>query len=356
MNPPPARQYLLGLTLDELRHWCAERDLPAFRAAQILEWVYTHGVASFDTMTNLPKDLRAELPRHFDIYQSEIAACQESTDSTIKLLLRWPDAATSECVLIPERDRRTACISSQVGCPVGCTFCASGLGGLVRQLTAGQIVEQALRIRARGGPDDRLHRVVFMGLGEPLANYDNVLAAIRILHAEWGLHVGARKITLSTVGLPKQIRRLAREQLPINLAISLHATTDELRRRLIPWAERVPVAELLDAARDYFDRTHREITLEYVMLAGTNMRPADADRLARICRTLRANVNLIAYNPVAELGYDRPTPGDLREFVRALRAKGVNAHVRQSRGLDIDAACGQLRRKQAESATPSTEA
>lgn len=296
-------------------------------------------------MTNLPKALRDRLSESLTIRQAEVIQEQHATDETLKRLLQWPDGTTSECVMIPDQDRRTACISTQVGCPAGCRFCASGVGGLQRQLTAGQIVEQALNVRDLCG-DDRLTNVVFMGIGEPLANYDATVRAIRTINAPWGLGIGARRITVSTVGLPGQMRRLADENLQITLALSLHAPVDELRRELIPWAERVSIDELVDAARYYFDRTGREVTLEYILLGGVNDSAELAQRLAALTKQMRANVNLIPYNPVAGMPYERPREQDVKRFLSTLRDRAVNAHIRRSRGLDIDAACGQLRRRQ----------
>jgi 23S rRNA (adenine2503-C2)-methyltransferase len=364
-SPLPSRRYLLGTPLDTFAAWCDEHDLPAYRAKQVYEWVYARGADSFETMTNVSKPLRAMLAEHWSIYTSVVAARQESSDGTIKLLLQWPDSATSECVLIPDEKRRTACISSQVGCPVGCAFCASGLNGLQRQLAPSEIVEQAMRIRqlcaaAEPAPDAKgsgasaradlrstspLNNIVLMGLGEPLANYGSVMAAVRIINADWGMNIGARKITISTVGLPPQIRRLAKEGLQVNLAISLHAPYDKLRRELIPWAEKISIDELIDAGREYFDTTGREITLEYILLAGVNDKIEHAHELTKICRKMRCNVNLIRYNPVADLGFERPTSFAAHTFAEELRSRGVNVHVRKSRGRDIDAACGQLRRK-----------
>ncbi len=386
MESRPERRHLLSATLEEFAAFCADHELPDWRARQVFEWVYRRGVDSFEAMTNLSKPLRAELAGDWEIFTSTVARRQESQDGTIKLLLEWPDAATSECVLIPDEDRRTACISSQVGCPVGCRFCASGLGGLQRQLTTGEIVEQAMRVRqlcetnppenggetpsdpgvpvllrrrsqpgAQGGPtgashplraaeSQRLSNIVFMGLGEPLGNYASVVKAIRIINADWGMNIGARKITVSTVGLPSQIRRLADEDLQINLAISLHAPNDDLRRELIPWAENISIAEIVSAVREHFLKTGREATMEYILLGGVNDAPEHADQLARVCRQMRCNVNLIRYNPVAGLGYARPTSQAAQRFLQRLRDRGVNAHLRKSRGMDIDAACGQLRR------------
>lgn len=340
-----ARLGIFDHTPDSLRELLGLWGEPAYRATQVLEWAYRHGVTRFEEMTNLSKALRTRLAAEKVLYESSVVSEQESNDGTVKLLLAWSDGATSECVLIPDEDRRTACISTQVGCPVGCVFCASGLDGLQRQLSAGQIVEQAMRVRSLCGGDARLSNIVFMGLGEPLANYAATVASVRTINAEWGLGIGARKITISTVGLPSQMRRLADEGLQVTLALSLHAPNDELRRQLIPWAENVTIETLVGAANDYFDKTGREITLEYILLGGVNDSEGLAADLARVARRMRSNVNLIAYNPVEGLPYERPTREAIARFVEALRQRGINAHVRRSRGLDIDGACGQLRRR-----------
>jgi len=349
--PPPARPHLLGLTPTELQAWLAPLGQPRYRAQQIGEWIFQRGATSFDAMTNLPKALRAQLAEQADVCAGRVVRDTSASDLTRKLLLAWPDGATVETVWIPDGDRHTACLSSQVGCPVGCAFCASGIDGVQRNLTAAEIVEQALRIRAivEGDPADadrparRLSNIVMMGMGEPLANYDAVVAALRIINAPWGLGIGARKITVSTDGLPQQIRRLAGEDLQLNLALSLHAPDEELRRQLIPWGK-VPLRDLLDACSYYFKRTGREITLEYVLLADVNDRPRHALGLARIARQLRANVNLLRYNPVPGLPFVRPDTEASHKFLELLRSHGINAHLRRSRGRDADAACGQLRR------------
>ena len=319
---------------------------PRYRADQLVEWVYQRGAETYDAMSNLSKGLRGRLNESLPLYASRIVRRQDSSDGTRKLLLAWGDGATSECVLIPDGDRRTACISTQVGCPVGCVFCASGLAGLQRQLTTGQIVEQAMRVRQLCGEEDRLSNVVFMGLGEPLANYEATVGAVRTLNAEWGMGIGARKITVSTVGLPSQMRRLADERMQITLALSLHAPNDDLRRQIIPWAERVSIAELVDAACYYFDVTGREVTLEYILLGGLNDGDDHAVQLAQVARRMRCNVNLIQYNPVEGLPYLRPADGRAGAFLDVLRSRHINTHLRRSRGLDIDAACGQLRRRE----------
>jgi len=347
--------HLLGVTLDELRGWFVEQGQPRYRADQVADWVFAKDADSFEQMTNLGKPLRTWLAERCELYRSTLTREAASEDATRKLLLTFADGAAVETVWIPEEARQTACLSSQVGCPVGCAFCASGLEGVQRNLTAGEIVEQALRVRrlvrtAAGDPTARLTNIVMMGMGEPLANYQEVVKAIRIMNAAWGLGIGARKITVSTVGLPQQIRKLAGEELQLNLALSLHAPDDDLRRKLVPWGK-VPIAELLDACEYYFGQTGREVTLEYVLLEGVNNLPEHARRLAPLARRLRANVNLLRYNPVPGLPFERPTAESAFAFQQQLRDLGVNVHLRSSRGQDIAAACGQLRRAAATSAT-----
>ena len=333
---------LFHMTPESMRALLGRWSEPSYRATQILEWAYRHGATSYDQMTNLPDALRRHLADELPVYQSKIVQRQESSDGTVKWLLEWPDGTTSECVLIPDDRRRTACISTQVGCPVRCAFCASGLKGLERQLSAGQIVEQAMRASQDCRDSATLTNVVFMGLGEPLANYDATVAAVRTINADWGMGIGARRITVSTVGLVKPMQRLADEGLQITLAISLHAPSNELRRELIPWASRATVDSLIDAANYYFDRTGREVTLEYILLKDFNDAEHHARQLATVAGRMRGNVNLLMYNPVEGLPYRRPLDQTARRFLQALRARGVNAHLRRSRGLDVDAACGQL--------------
>ena len=343
---PVKRPRLVDLSAAEATGAFAELGWPRYRAEQVLRWVHARGVTDPDRMTDLSKRDRAALAEHFDTRSPEITADQRSSDGTRKLLLTWPDGSVAETVMIPDGDRRTACVSSQVGCPVGCRFCASGLAGVKGNLTAGQIVEQIDWLnRGFRDPAERVTNVVFMGMGEPLANYANVIAAVRRMNDPAGLNLGARRLTISTVGVPARIRQLAAEEIPVNLAFSLHAPNEPLRRELIPWAEHFSLPDILDALRFYFDRTGREITLEYILLKNVNDRPHHARELAGLCRTLRANVNLLRYNPVAGLPFDRPQAGDVVAFQEILRRAGVNAHVRKSRGRDIDAACGQLRRE-----------
>jgi 23S rRNA (adenine2503-C2)-methyltransferase len=355
----PGRTSLFEFDLASLTAEVEAMGLPRRTAPQLLKWIYEKGVTDFEKMSDLSKDARAQVAARFATLQGSVIRHQVATDDTQKLLIEW--AATddvpaetalrlvgtatdrqTETVLIPTEDRRTACVSSQVGCPVGCKFCASGLGGLDGNLTAGRIVEQIWRLGRLPGVG-RVSNVVFMGMGEPLANFNNVTQAIRTLNAEWGLGIGARKITVSTVGLPPAIRKLCTFEIPVTLALSLHAPFDELRRQIIPWAEYSTISELLDACQEWFVKTGREITLEYILLGGVNDRREHAEELARLARTMRANVNLIRYNEVAGVPFSRPKHDDVHVFQEVLRAKHVNVHIRASRGRDIAAACGQLR-------------
>ncbi|MFM9956876.1 MAG: 23S rRNA (adenine(2503)-C(2))-methyltransferase RlmN [Phycisphaerales bacterium] len=371
INPP---NHIFDHTLDSLKTWCAEKGWPHFRADQILEWVYRKGVADPALMSNIKPAERELLAAEMAFLSGRTVSQQTASDGTAKLLIQWDDvsgggpATTSEqagssgltvlnntpgntldssrqteCVMIPTEDRRTACISSQVGCPVGCKFCASGLGGLDGNLTAGRIVEQVWRLGRLPGVE-RITNVVFMGMGEPLSNFAPVTKAVRTLAAQWGPWISARKITISTVGLPKAIDRLADEmELPVTLALSLHAPNDALRRELIPWANYTTINELMGACSKWFEKTGREITLEYIMLGGVNDQEHHARELADVARTLRANVNLIRYNEVAGLPFERPTNEDVRRFQEVLKTRRINTHIRASRGRDIAAACGQLR-------------
>ncbi len=342
----PRKVPFFGLFPAEFDTLAAGWGWPAFRGRQVRSWVYDKLVADASRMSNLSKADQDRLSDNVEFATAEVTRNQLSGDGTLKLLLTWPDGSNAETVMIPDADRRTACISSQVGCPVGCKFCASGVNGARGNLSAAQIVEQVYALNTiLGASRQRITNIVFMGMGEPLANYNNVMAAVRILHDPQCLNLGARRMTISTVGVPLKIRQLAEEELPINLAISLHAPSESLRKQLIPWAEHFSLDEILDAARYYFERTGREITLEYILLSGVNDQPWHARQLVTVCRTLRANVNLIRYNPVQGLPFARPRSQDVAAFQEILREGGVNAHVRKSRGQDIDAACGQLRRK-----------
>jgi 23S rRNA (adenine2503-C2)-methyltransferase len=360
MPPVAPRESLndfLGLRPDEVTERVQRLGWPAFRADQVLKWVYQRCVVDTAEMTNLSRSDRETLASLFRFSTAELAVRRDSDDGTVKLLLSFPGGASAETVMIPDGksvdgrrqspERRTVCVSSQVGCPVGCRFCASGMNGLSGSLSAARIVEQVLAVNRLLLPRrERTTHVVFMGMGEPLANYSAVLRAVRILHDPKAFNISARKITISTVGVPTRIRQLAGEDLPLNLALSLHAPNEPLRRQLIPWADHFSLDDILDACRFYFEKTGREITFEYILLAGVNDRPEHAKQLASLCKTLRANVNLLRYNEVDGTPYKRPATEATLRFQQVLRQQGINAHVRRSRGRDIDAACGQLRRKE----------
>ncbi len=339
---------LLDLAPESLTPWLVDAGQPEFRAREILTWALKKNAESFDEMTSLPLELRKRLNGAFTIRTAKLLARSESGGGTVKVLLAWGDGATTESVMIPAPgtgSRRTACLSTQVGCDVGCRFCASGIGGSLRDLTTGEVLEQALLFEEfLSRRDERLSHVVYMGMGEPLANYEVTVNSIRSLNAPWGLGIGQRRITVSTVGLPKQIERLSTEGLQVTLALSLHAPNDSLRRRLIPWADGIPLRRLLEACRVYQKRTGREVTLEYCLLAGVNDLDEHAHQLARIAQSIRAHINLLIYNPVAGLPYERPSRKRTIDFLKSLRSQGVAAHLRESRGLENDAACGQLRR------------
>ncbi|MCH2142048.1 MAG: 23S rRNA (adenine(2503)-C(2))-methyltransferase RlmN [Phycisphaerales bacterium] len=342
----------------ELEQWCLSQGLPGYAADQFLDWVYVKGVVNPLEWTNVSLSHRQLVSQSMQIDSGHEVQAQIASDDTRKLLIEWPAQSTSlaiageaprtETVLIPSGQRRTACLSSQVGCPVGCRFCASGLGGLDGNLRRGQIVEQAHRLGRLGM--GRVTNIVFMGMGEPLANYSAVTGAIETLNAPWGLGISARRITVSTVGLPEAIRRLAGFHLPVTLALSLHAPDDAIRQSLIPWASHATIDELIEACGVYFDQTGREITLEYLLLREVNDRLMHASQLAEIAQTIRANVNLIRYNEVEGLEFKRPLDEDVLAFQAELRRRHVNVHIRASRGRDISAACGQLRHEARHSA------
>ena len=342
------KPHLLDMTAEELRRAVEAAGEKPYRADQLANWVYAKGVTDAGKMSNLP----ARLVARFDILTSRVAAKTESDDGCVKLLVEMSDGCHVEAVLIPSARRATACVSTQAGCAMGCAFCASGLGGLDRNLTCSEILEQLLHLREATG--HRVTHVVFMGMGEPLANYNATVAAVRAIVDPERFGISARRVTISTVGLPRQIRRLAREDLPVTLAISLHAPNDIVRRQLIPASSPHSIAEVLEAAEEFYRARNREITLEYVLLAGVNDSPVCADALAKVAGRLRCNVNLFRYNPVADLPFTRPSQSATKAFADRLQRHGVNVNVRRSRGLDADAACGQLRRRTAEDLQPDT--
>jgi 23S rRNA (adenine2503-C2)-methyltransferase len=336
---------LLDLDADELRGWLSERGQPALRAKQIRRWILAGRAESFEQMSDLPKELRTELAAHFQPLATRIERHLRAADDTHKLLLRLVDGGLIECVLIQEPPRRTACISTQVGCGMGCVFCASGLEGVARNLTTGEIVEQLVRLRNLTPPGERLSNIVVMGMGEPLANLDNLLEALEIAGGKYGLGIGARHITISTVGLPPKMRRLADLGKQYHLAVSIHAPNDALRSRIVPTNEHTGIEAILEAADYFFEKTGRQVTYEYVLLGGLNDSPHEARELATLLQRRKAHINLIPFNDVEGLPYHRPTEEALGEFVAILKRAGLSVKVRKRKGSEIDAACGQLRRR-----------
>jgi 23S rRNA (adenine2503-C2)-methyltransferase len=322
------------------------------RARQVRRWILQGGADSFEQMTDLPRDLRQGLAAHFIPLQTEVARHLTAADDTHKLLLRLHDGRLIECVLIQEADRRTACISTQVGCAMGCVFCASGLNGVERNLTPTEILEQLLRLRNLPGPGVqsdaaplRLTHIVVMGMGEPLANLENLLEALEVATAKDGLGIGARHVTISTVGLPAKMRRLADLGKQYHLAVSLHAPNDELRSQVVATNPKTGLGPILEAADYFHERTGRQVTFEYVLLRGLNDGVEQAEELGRLLRGRQAHVNLIPFNDVEGLPFRRPTQDALAAFVAVLKAQRVSVKVRKRKGSEIDAACGQLRRK-----------
>jgi 23S rRNA (adenine2503-C2)-methyltransferase len=359
--PPKVKRDLRSVHFDELQRLLARWGEPSFRATQLAIWLYTRRATAWEQMTNVPQNLRRRLAREFTLHPLELVTHQGGDDTTQKFLWRLPDGALIESVLIPANpalygegsDRVTLCVSTQVGCAYGCRFCASGLDGWKRNLQPFEIVEQVLAVErwhaARKPATARLGRLVnnlvVMGMGEPLANYDALLAALRILNAPWGGGIGARRITLSTCGLVPEIRRLAAEPEQFGLALSLHGATDAVRERLMPVNRRYPLAELIPACEEYLTHKGRQITLEYLLIAGVNDALDQVPPLADIAHRLRAKVNLIPYNHVEGLEWRRPDEAVQEAFLHALEQARVKATLRREKGHDIDAACGQLRLK-----------
>jgi 23S rRNA (adenine2503-C2)-methyltransferase len=332
--------------LEEIAHDLGE---PRYRARQIADWLYRKRVQSFDEMTDLPREFRARLADRFEFSKTDIVRVLGSHDTTRKFLFRLEDESLIETVLIPaspalygsRSDRRTLCVSTQVGCAYGCKFCASGLEGFSRNLEPNEIVDQVIAIEHESG--EKIDNLVFMGMGEPLANLDNVIRAIRIINAPWGLGIGARHITVSTSGLAPQIRQLADDKLQIRVAISLHGATDDVRNQIMPINRRYNLETLLAACDYYAKHKKQRLTFEYILIANVNDSPDQARRLGQIARRLEAKVNLIPYNTVHGLPWSRPSPEQQEQFLSILRASGVAATLRREKGHDIDAACGQLR-------------
>ncbi|MBL9143558.1 MAG: 23S rRNA (adenine(2503)-C(2))-methyltransferase RlmN [Verrucomicrobiaceae bacterium] len=343
---------LLGLTLEQLTAVFQEMGEPGFRAKQVMEWVFKRRVLGFDQMTNLGAALRAKLAERFTLRTMTYSTVTGSEDTTRKYLFKLHDGRYVETVLIPANpalyggasDRLTLCVSSQVGCAYDCKFCASGLAGFTRNLTAGEIVEQIVQVEALAR--DRIDNLVFMGMGEPMANYTNVTTAIEILNAPWGVGIGARHMTLSTSGVAPNIRKLADFPLQVRLAISLHGATDEVREKIMPVNRKYPLAELFDALAEWHRKRKQHLTFEYILIESVNDGLDQARVLAKRAKPLQAKVNLIPYNTVEGLPWKRPSEAQQDAFQAVLLNAGVTATLRREKGHDIAAACGQLRLKQ----------
>ena len=345
---------LLSQTPDDIASMLEDIGEPTYRSSQILEWVWQKRSASFSEMHNLPARLRAHLEENFTLHTLAHAQTQGSADKTRKFLFQLHDGRYVESVLIPaspalfgeQSDRRTLCVSSQVGCAFGCRFCASGLDGFTRNLVPDEIAGQVLLAENLSG--EKVNNIVFMGMGEPLANLRNLLKAFELITSPWGLGIGARHLTVSTSGLVPQIRKLADHPQQIRLAVSLHGASDEVRNRIMPVNSKWPVAELFDALRYWKTRKKQKITLEYILIEGVNDDLEQAALLARRAQSLHAKVNLIPYNEVEGLNWQRPSTPQCRAFQQAVITGGVSATLRLEKGHDIDAACGQLRLKEEE--------
>jgi 23S rRNA (adenine2503-C2)-methyltransferase len=340
--PEPLRSFY-GMERPALSDALKASGNSAYRADQIFSWIYRKHQREPRLMTNLPPALRSSLDRIWDLELPRVRSVHSTRDGmTHKFALQLGDGRIVECVSMHTDRRRTFCLSSQVGCALKCAFCATGLMGLERNLAADEIVSQVLVMGDfHAWKDDRFN-IVLMGMGEPLVNLPAVLSAIRIFHDGHGLNLGLRRITVSTSGIVPQIRALAAQGMPVGLAVSLHATTDETRDRLVPVNRRWPIRELLDAARDYGHATGRRVTLEYTLIAGVNDSMDDADRLARFARELPSKINLIPYNPVPGLAWERPTPESVERFAERLYPRAPAVTVRNTLGGEIWAACGQL--------------
>jgi 23S rRNA (adenine2503-C2)-methyltransferase len=345
---------LLGLNTAELCALAQQAGEPAYRGQQIARWLYRRGAHTIGEMTDLARPLRARLEEQYQVGRARVVAKQRSRDGTVKFLLGLADengavGQTVETVGLPYAHHLSCCVSTQAGCPVRCAFCATGASGYTRNLTAGEIVDQLLTVQETAAesppPLDRVSHVVFMGMGEPLMNYDATVKAVRLLNSEVG--IGMRHLTVSTVGFVPGIRRLAQERLQITLAVSLHAPNDQLRQQLIPTMTRWSLDEILDACRAYFKSTGRRLTFEYCLLDGVNDGVREARELSRRLRGLNCHVNLIPYNPVGKLGFAAPSPLRVQGFREVLERAGIVVTQRAQKGSDIDAACGQLRRRDA---------
>ncbi len=336
-------QALLSKSLDELTDWVKQQGQPSYRGKQLHQWLYEKGIHSLEDVSVFPKAWREKLA-DYPVGRSQIHYYSTAPDRTRKYLLRLEDGLIIETVGIPTAKRLTVCVSSQVGCPMNCDFCATGKGGFSRNLKAHEIVDQVLTVQEDFG--ERVSNVVFMGMGEPLLNLPEVVKAIQSLNLDVG--IGQRNLTLSSVGIPHQIAALAQYKLQVTFAVSLHASNQQIREQLIPSAKHYPLYQLLADCREYVNITGRRVTFEYILLAGVNDRPEHASELARHLKGFQSHVNLIPYNPIAEVDYQRPDAARISVFKNILEENKIAVSVRYSRGLEADAACGQLRARKAE--------
>ncbi|RIN15445.1 23S rRNA (adenine(2503)-C(2))-methyltransferase RlmN [Mammaliicoccus vitulinus] len=341
------RPSIYSLELGELEDWLIEQLEPKFRAKQIFDWLYVKRVNTFSEMTNLSKELRDKLVNSFEITTLEVAVKQESKDGTIKFLFELQDGYTIETVLMRHEYGNSVCVTTQVGCRIGCTFCASSIGGLKRNLEAGEIVAQVLTVqKALDETDERVSQVVIMGIGEPFENYDEMMGFLKIINHDKGLNIGARHITVSTSGIIPKIYDFADESLQINFALSLHAADNETRSRLMPINRAYDLDKLMEAIEYYVNKTNRRITFEYGLFGGVNDQVHHAKALAKLIKHLNCHVNLIPVNHVPERDYVKTPKEDIFKFEKELKRNGINATIRRNQGADIDAACGQLRAKE----------
>jgi len=346
---------LLGIDIEDLENYLLAQGQPRYRARQIYAWIYRKEVSSFYEMSDMPKELRARLDKNAEISIPRVLKQRVSKDNTRKFLLEMKDKKKVETVVIPQggdkNDRYSLCISTQIGCPVGCAFCATGASGFQRSLQAYEMVGQVLGSRRelakRLKAQDELliTNVVYMGMGEPMLNFDEVLKSVYILNDHRGINIGQRHITISTAGEVKGIQRLAREKIQVTLAISLHACNNELRNQLIPLNRKYPLELLMESVAEYIEDSGRRVTFEYIMLDGVNTDLSDALAMIKLLKPLLANVNLIPYNEVSGLDFKRPSPAKIGQFYNWLADGGLNVTLREERGSDIEAACGQLAAK-----------
>ncbi|KDE48299.1 ribosomal RNA large subunit methyltransferase N [Geobacillus sp. CAMR12739] len=343
----PPLPSIYSLTLDELKEWLVAQGEKPFRATQIYEWLYKNRVTDFADMTNLPKRLREQLASSFSITTLKTVVKQTSKDGTIKFLFELHDGYSIETVLMRHNYGNSVCVTTQVGCRIGCTFCASTLGGLKRHLEAGEIVAQVVQVqKALDDTNERVSSIVVMGIGEPFDNYDALIKFLRIVNHPKGLNIGARHITVSTSGIIPKIYQFADEGMQINFAISLHAPTNELRTKLMPINKAYPLPKLMEAVRYYIEKAGRRVTFEYGLFGGVNDQLEHAEQLAELIKGLKCHVNLIPVNYVPERNYVRTPRSQIFAFERALKKHGINVTIRREHGHDIDAACGQLRAKE----------